>query len=82
MPQQQQAAFAKTRTIDEEVTSDENTRTTITCKEAKVIAEKPERLSDEKIIAQILKPAERLQISKSSDKLLKLTGTNTAISLD
>ncbi|XP_063978549.1 rapamycin-insensitive companion of mTOR [Diachasmimorpha longicaudata] len=42
-----------------------------------------EKLSDEKIIAEILKPAERLRVSKSSDnKLLKITGTNTAISLD
>ncbi|XP_011297847.1 rapamycin-insensitive companion of mTOR [Fopius arisanus] len=46
-------------------------------------ADKTEKLSDEKIIAEILKPAERLRISKSSDnKLLKVTGTNTAISLD
>ncbi|XP_015123532.1 rapamycin-insensitive companion of mTOR [Diachasma alloeum] len=45
--------------------------------------DKTEKLSDEKIIAEILKPAERLRISKSSDnKLLKVTGTNTAISLD
>ncbi|XP_012288713.1 rapamycin-insensitive companion of mTOR [Orussus abietinus] len=42
----------------------------------------PERLSDEKIIAEILKPEERIRISKSSDKLLKVTGTNTAISLE
>lgn len=43
----------------------------------------PERRSDEKIIAEILKPEERIRISKSSDnKLLKVTSTNTAISLD
>ncbi|KAK0085804.1 hypothetical protein PV326_005791 [Microctonus aethiopoides] len=41
-----------------------------------------EKLSDEKIIAEILKPAERLRISKSSDKLLKIKNKNTAISLD
>ena len=42
----------------------------------------PERLSDEKIIAEILKPEERLRVSKSSDKMLKVTGANAAISLD
>lgn len=41
-----------------------------------------EKLSDEKIIEEILKPAEKLRISKSSDKLLKVTSKNTAISLD
>ncbi|XP_003700779.2 rapamycin-insensitive companion of Tor isoform X1 [Megachile rotundata] len=43
---------------------------------------KQERQSDEKIIAEILKPEERLRLSKSSDRLLKVSGTNTAISLD
>ncbi|XP_012265528.2 rapamycin-insensitive companion of mTOR [Athalia rosae] len=38
--------------------------------------------SDEKIIAEILKPEERIRISKSSDKLLKTTNTSTAFSLD
>lgn len=41
-----------------------------------------QRRSDEKIIAEILKPEERMRISKSSDKMLKATGINTAISLD
>lgn len=41
-----------------------------------------ERSSDEKIIAEILKPEERIRLSKSSDKSLKVSGTNTAISLD
>ena len=41
-----------------------------------------ERLSDEKIIAEILKPEEKIKVSKSSDKMLKVKGTNTAISLD
>lgn len=45
-------------------------------------SELSEKLSDEKIIAEILKPAERLRISKSSDKLLKIKNKNTAISLD
>ncbi|XP_046617804.1 rapamycin-insensitive companion of mTOR [Neodiprion virginianus] len=38
--------------------------------------------SDEKIIAEILKPEERIRVSKSSDKLLKITNTSTAFSLD
>lgn len=41
-----------------------------------------ERRSDEKIIAEILKPEERIRLSKSSDRSLKVSGTNTAISLD
>jgi len=41
-----------------------------------------ERRSDEKIIAEILKPEERIRLSKSSDRSLKISGTNTAISLD
>ncbi|XP_016844354.1 rapamycin-insensitive companion of mTOR [Nasonia vitripennis] len=41
-----------------------------------------QRRSDEKIIAEILKPEERMRISKSSDKMLKATGINTAISLE
>lgn len=41
-----------------------------------------ERLSDEKIIAEILKPEERIRVAKSSDKILKVTGTNTAINLE
>ncbi|XP_034935765.1 rapamycin-insensitive companion of mTOR [Chelonus insularis] len=45
-------------------------------------SQKTEKLSDEKIIAEILKPAQRLRVSKSSDKLLKVTSKNTAISLD
>lgn len=38
--------------------------------------------SDEKIIAGILKPEERVRVSKSSDKLLKIRNTSTAFSLD
>lgn len=38
--------------------------------------------SDEKIIAEILKPEEKIRVSKSSDKLLKITNTSTAFSLD
>lgn len=41
-----------------------------------------DRRSDEKIIADILQPEERIRLSKSSDRSLKLSGTNTAISLD
>ncbi|KAH0550515.1 rapamycin-insensitive companion of mTOR [Cotesia glomerata] len=41
-----------------------------------------DKLSDEKIIAEILKPAERLRTSKSSDKMLKVTSKNTAVSLE
>ncbi|KAF7987507.1 hypothetical protein HCN44_003269 [Aphidius gifuensis] len=41
------------------------------------------KLSDEEIIADILKPEKHKKISKTSDnKLLKVTGTKTAISLD
>ncbi|XP_066602698.1 uncharacterized protein [Prorops nasuta] len=40
-----------------------------------------ERSSDEKIIAEILNPEERIRISKNSDRL-KVSNTNTAISLD
>ncbi|XP_053970556.1 rapamycin-insensitive companion of mTOR isoform X1 [Hylaeus volcanicus] len=46
------------------------------------VLRKPERRSDEKIIAEILKPEERIRLSKSSDRLLKVSGTNSAISLD
>lgn len=49
-------------------------------KETSLITE--ERLSDEKIIAEILKPEERIRVAKSSDKILKVTGTNTAINLE
>lgn len=45
-------------------------------------ADVSEKLSDEKIIAEILKPAERLRTSKSSDRILKVTSKNTAVSLD
>lgn len=77
MVEQQQAAFARAEEGDNQRASKSP------CIETREVSEKKERLSDEKIIAEILKPAERLQISKSSDnKLLKLTGTNTAISLD
>ncbi|XP_043466868.1 rapamycin-insensitive companion of mTOR [Leptopilina heterotoma] len=48
-------------------------------KETALIAE---RLSDEKIIAEILKPEERIRVAKSSEKILKVTGTNTAINLE
>ncbi|CAK9816269.1 Rapamycin-insensitive companion of mTOR [Anthophora quadrimaculata] len=52
------------------------------CNKTQEILRKPERLSDEKIIAEILKPEERIRLSKSSDRLLKVSGTNTVISLD
>ncbi|XP_076687227.1 rapamycin-insensitive companion of Tor [Andrena cerasifolii] len=51
------------------------------CNKTQDVARKPERRSDEKIIAEILQP-ERIRVSKSSDRLLKVSGTNTAISLD
>lgn len=52
------------------------------CNKPQELLCKPERRSDEKIIAEILKPEERIRLSKSSDRLLKVSGTNTAISLD
>ncbi|KOC64221.1 Rapamycin-insensitive companion of mTOR [Habropoda laboriosa] len=52
------------------------------CNKTQDLLRKPERRSDEKIIAEILKPEERIRLSKSSDRLLKVSGTNTAISLD
>lgn len=52
------------------------------CNKPQELLRKPERRSDEKIIAEILKPEERIRLSKSSDRLLKVSGTNTAISLD
>lgn len=41
-----------------------------------------ERPSDEKIIAEILKPEERIRLSKNADRLFKVPGNNTTISLD
>ncbi|XP_014205206.1 rapamycin-insensitive companion of mTOR-like [Copidosoma floridanum] len=42
-----------------------------------------QRLSDEKIIAEILKPEERIRVPKSSEKILKARSSiNTAISLE
>ncbi|XP_043502898.1 rapamycin-insensitive companion of mTOR isoform X2 [Polistes fuscatus] len=41
-----------------------------------------ERRSDEKIIAEILNPEERIRLSKSSERLLKISSINTAISLE
>ncbi|KZC10250.1 Rapamycin-insensitive companion of mTOR, partial [Dufourea novaeangliae] len=52
------------------------------CNKMQEVLRKPERRSDETIIAEILKPEERIRLSKSSDRLLKVTGTNNAISLD
>ncbi|XP_026669224.1 rapamycin-insensitive companion of mTOR [Ceratina calcarata] len=52
------------------------------CNKTQEPQRKSERRSDEKIIAEILKPEERIRLSKSSDRLLKVSGTNTAISLD
>ena len=52
------------------------------CNKSQELLRKSERRSDEKIIAEILKPEERIRLSKSSDRLLKVSGTNTAISLD
>lgn len=46
------------------------------------ILQMSERRSDEKIIAEILNPEERIRLSKSSDRLLKISSTNTAISLE
>lgn len=40
------------------------------------------RRSDERIIAEILKPEERTRVSKNPERILKATGINTAISLD
>jgi len=51
-------------------------------KPQEVLRPTQERRSDEKIIAEILKPEERIRLSKSSDRSLKISGTNTAISLD
>ncbi|XP_014479539.1 PREDICTED: rapamycin-insensitive companion of mTOR [Dinoponera quadriceps] len=51
-------------------------------KSTTAIATASDRRSDEKIIAEILKPEERIRLSKSSDRSLKVSGTNTAISLD
>nr|XP_033338467.1 rapamycin-insensitive companion of mTOR isoform X1 [Megalopta genalis]XP_033338468.1 rapamycin-insensitive companion of mTOR isoform X1 [Megalopta genalis] len=52
------------------------------CNKVQEVLRNSERRSDEKLIAEILKPEERLRLSKSSDRLLKVTGTNSAISLD
>ncbi|XP_076753596.1 rapamycin-insensitive companion of Tor isoform X1 [Xylocopa sonorina] len=52
------------------------------CNKTQELSCKSERRSDEKIIAEILKPEERIRLSKSSDRLLKVSGTNTANSLD
>ncbi|KAI4503571.1 hypothetical protein M0802_000974 [Mischocyttarus mexicanus] len=41
-----------------------------------------ERRNDEKIIAEILNPEERIRLSKSSERLLKMSSINTAISLE
>lgn len=51
-------------------------------KPLEVVHPSQERRTDEKIIAEILKPEERIRLSKSSDRSLKVSGTNTAISLD
>jgi len=51
-------------------------------KSLEVVRPAQERRTDEKIIAEILKPEERIRLSKSSDRSLKVSGTNTAISLD
>ncbi|XP_076278672.1 rapamycin-insensitive companion of Tor isoform X2 [Lasioglossum baleicum] len=52
------------------------------CNKVQEVLRNSELRSDEKLIAEILKPEERLRLSKSSDRLLKVTGTNSAISLD
>lgn len=52
------------------------------CNKVQEVLRNSERLSDEKLIAKILKPEERIRLSKSSDRILKVTGTNSAISLD
>lgn len=51
-------------------------------KPPEVVRPLQERRTDEKIIAEILKPEERIRLSKNSDRSLKVSGTNTAISLD
>lgn len=51
-------------------------------KPPEIVRPSQERRTDEKIIAEILKPEERIRLSKSSDRSLKVSGTNTAISLD
>ncbi|XP_076231374.1 rapamycin-insensitive companion of Tor [Calliopsis andreniformis] len=64
--------------VAEEAAGDTNQQ----CNKTQEVPRKSERRSDEKIIAEILKPEERIRLSKSSDRLLKVSGTNTAISLD
>lgn len=64
--------------VAEESTGDTNQQ----CNKTQEVSHRSERRSDEKIIAEILKPEERIRLSKSSDRLLKISGTNTAISLD
>lgn len=51
-------------------------------KPPEIVRPSQERRTDEKIIAEILKPEERIRLSKNSDRSLKVSGTNTAISLD
>lgn len=79
MEQQQELEFESTRKREG---SSEAEKVEASIFETSEAGEKKERLSDEKIIAEILKPAEMLQIAKSSTKLFKVTGTNTAIGLD
>ncbi|XP_024946921.1 rapamycin-insensitive companion of mTOR [Cephus cinctus] len=71
---------AQLSVVNEEATGEP--RATQPRNNSQVVTRITERRSDEKIIAEILKPEERIRISKSSDKLLKVTGANTVISLD
>lgn len=76
------SSSSSTSEINKKPTTTINTLSSIRLKAPETI-KKNEKLSDEEIIAEILKPAERLKISKNSEnKLSKVTGTNTAISLD
>ena len=61
-----------------------STATATSIQKSSVNANPPTELrpSDEKIIADILKPEERLRLSKSSDKMPKSTSIHTAMSLD
>lgn len=67
--------------LNEETSTDSQTSLIISDK-SKNKSVRIDTRSDEKIIAGILKPEERIRVSKSSDKLLKIRNTSTAFSLD
>lgn len=67
---------------EDEVAVDSNKAEETRCRSPEVL-KIHERLTDEKIIAEILKPEEKLRLSKNSEsKLVKVTNANTAIKLD